>query len=557
MKKITLSLALLLFAIISSGQLAIDSIEINTLKLKVYADGGLEQLQTFDDTTYKTLMYAQNLWLGGIDANSNLHMAAQTYRQSRVDFTPGPISNDPNVYSKYNKAYRINLQTITDFVNGKTTGVPPEIANWPAHGDPNMGEAYDLAPYVDVNQDNKYVPVDGDYPDIKGDEAIFVIFNDGNDTTSLSPLGVEIHAMIYGYQTGGVEDSILFINYKVFNRSSNTYTDTYLGSFSDFDNGNPRDDIIGTHVSANSIYAYNGDSDDEGPLGFGTYLASCGLRILQGPPADLGDGIDNDMDGCVDGIWVPGVGCQPENPGQGLREYYKMSGSMYFMNMNGPQGNPNFSADYYNLLQSLWNKGNDLIIENPSGILNAGNGDGYVASNTGVKTTFMFPGNTYDTTGAFKPDSPVNWFCSPMNLSDMRALANAGPFTLGAGESFEMSTALTWVRDSGFFGLPGIQKRLAGLDKNYNNQPTRYVGLNDYLPKADYDVFCSPDRSDWFIQNNDPEEMHFELYSLNGQKVAQLAVPAGEKLHVPIADLAAGVYLLHHPASGGSHKIVR
>ncbi len=307
MKKIATLLTIcgIFSSAVSYSQLAVDSIEINTLKARVYSDGGIEEMQTWHDTTYNTLLYADGLWLASYDTSTNtLHQSAQTYRQDGLDFVPGPVSNDPNATTRWDKVYRINLQTLTDFKNGNTQGIPQEIANWPAHGDTTMGEAYYLAPFVDVNNDGHYVPADGDYPKINGDEAIFTIFNDANGRTTPAGvgLGVEVHSMLYAYRTGGIEDSVLFREYRMINRSNRSYSGAYVGIFADFDLGNSRDDLNGTNIWANSVFAYNADSVDEGPGGFGLNLTTCGMRMLQGPPAPFGDGKDNDKDGCIDGV---------------------------------------------------------------------------------------------------------------------------------------------------------------------------------------------------------------------------------------------------------------
>lgn len=564
MKKLaTLLVASISTFVSAQPQLSIDSMEINTLKARIYSDGGIWSLETFDDSTHKTLLFTDGIWIGGYDGTT-LHQSAQTYRQSGYDFIPGPISNDPSALSKYNKVYRVNLQTLTDFKNGVTQGIPQEIADWPAHGDTTMGEAYYLAPFVDVNNDGKFKPTDGDYPKIKGDEAIYTIFNDDNRRNSAytrenaNPLGVEIHCLTYAYKTGGVEDSILYRGYRVINRSNTTYTDAYLGIWADFDLGNARDDVAGTQVSANSIYCYNADSDDEGPNGFGSNLASCGIRILQGPPADYFDGIDNDKDGCIDGVRDANGNCIAENPATGLREQILLSGSMYYNNDFSPQGNPDTPMDFYNFMQSKWKNGNNLIIENPSGFGSAQNGDGYVANNMGAATRYFYPGNSYDTVGAYNPSSPTNWFESLSNSADKRTLANAGPFTLDAGQELKIVTAYIWTRQPGHANsIPAIVGKLSNLDGNYNNQPARTVGLNAYKAEQNYQLSYNPASAEWAITNGEGEKLSFALYSTTGQLVKQFQVDGNSRTIIPMAGFAKGVYLLVETKYGETHKITR
>lgn len=562
MKKILLLSAssLLSLCCFAQNPLGADSMEVNSMQIKVFADGGIGPVTAWDDSTYKPLMYAQNLWLGGIDPSNQLVVSAQTYRQSRVDFTPGPISqNAPN--PAYNRVFHVKLSTISDFVTGRTSGIPSSIADWPAHGDTTLGEAYHLAPFVDVDQDGNYIPANGDYPKIKGDEAIFAIFND-KPTPADTGFGVEIHAMVYAYNDPGTPfDSTFFIEYTLHNRSANNYVDMYLSSFNDFDGGNSNDDIMGTNVSANAVFTYNADADDSGPQGFGTRIPAVGLRLLKGPPADYFDGIDNDKDGCVDGIRDANGNCIPEDPNQKIRETYLLSNSMYYNRQGSAGGLPGATTDpdnnleYYHYLKSLWKNGFDLIVENPSGLVNTGNGDGYVASNTGTKSSFMYPGNTFDSSGAFQPTSPVNWFESPSNSSDKRSLASAGPFSLTAGQSFDLAYAVTWCRGSQPASVyENINNNLSKLGGAYLTQPVRNVGITSYSYRANYRLYFE---DQWVLYNQENESLRFKLFSSSGKLVKSFSVGPSTFEAVPLESASKGIYILVEQGSGRSHKLVK
>jgi hypothetical protein len=88
-----------------------------------------------------------------------------------------------------------------------------------------------------------------------------------------------------------------------------------------------------------------------------------------------------------------------------------------------------------------------LIIETPSGAGDLGNGDGFVASGNGTSTRFAYPGMSYDTTGAYPPYSPVDWWESPANKEDKRGLHSAGPFSLAPGALNFVTTGVVWERD--------------------------------------------------------------------------------------------------------------
>lgn len=540
-----------LFSTISYAQLAVDSIEINTLKAYVYSDGAIQGMQTLDDSTYKSLIYADGLWIAGFDGTT-LRQSSQTYRQSGLDFVPGPVSNDLNADTKFDKVYRVNLQTLTDFKNGNIQGIPQEIADWPAHGDTNMGEAYYLAPFVDVNNDGNYDPVDGDYPKIKGDEAIYTIYNDVNTGSNGNGLGVEIHSMLYGYNTGGVEDSILFKEYRVINRSTVDYTDAIVSIFADFEVGNSRDDYAATSLETNSIYTYNADSDDEGPYGFGSKPVAMGLRILKGPPAVYGDMIDNNRDLCVDGVRASSGACNPEDPITAVREHVTMSSTMYYNNTFTNQGNPDVPLDFYNYMQAKWRNGNNLIIEP--------NGDGYVPSNTGAVSNFFFPGNSYDTSAAYEPSQPTNWSQTSQN-SDSRYLANMGFISLNSEESFTISTAYIWARAENpadiFAPVNQLLDGLTQADSIYDNPPPRTVGVNSYQVNQSYLVSYKATSGNWFVSNNESTILDFVIYSTTGQRMGSFKIQANSKSQVPTQAFAKGIYLLVNAESGKTQKITK
>lgn len=533
-----------------------DSMEVNTLKTILAADGGILGVQVQDSGMYKNLIYAQSLWMGGFDTNDTLHVSAITFRSGIPGFRPGPISNDPNAHITYNNVYHISLQTISDFVNGNTSGIPAEIANWPAHGNTAMGEAVNLAPFVDINNDGNYDPSQGDYPDIKGDEALFAISNDKNGR-GVDGMGVEIHTMAYAYNTGGPEDSIVYLDYKIFNRSNEGYSDVYISSFVDFDLGNSIDDLPGTNVSADAVFCYNGDDNDNGPDGFGAQPASCGLRILKGPPADLFDGMDNDKDGCVDGVLLNGI-CQPENTASGIREYYKMSSSMAYYHTNSGASinikDPRDPIHYYNYMRSLWKNGNNLVLENPSGFGNTANGDGYTPDGSGTKTNYIFPGNSYDTTGTYSPPLPNNWFASPSNSADHRALANMGPFSLSPGQSFDINMAIVWSRDSS--ASAGYTNLNHGLTKLNREQPVRNVSIRNFNPSHKYQLYFDVRLQNWVLHNQSDRNFNFKLVSIDGKLISNLKLEGHSYLQIDKTLLSKGVYLLINKENGLARKIM-
>jgi len=130
--------------------------------------------------TQKTSLYAGALWIGGVDVNNQLKLAAQRFRQNGVDFWPGPLttdltaSTDAETCAKWDRMFHMSKAEVSEFIGWYNssnqadefpgyTGPGDGIRNWPAHPE-NPNHAFYLAPFFDVNGDGVYNPDDGDYP---------------------------------------------------------------------------------------------------------------------------------------------------------------------------------------------------------------------------------------------------------------------------------------------------------------------------------------------------------------------------------------------------------
>lgn len=436
-------------------------------------------------------MFAGALWLGGIDEADNLRLAAMTYRQDGVDYWPGPLTDGSasvtsETCERYNRhwmVFREEVEIHKEWVECKLDPncnladrfpgyvTPQSIIQWPGNGvDGELPNK--LAPYFETDQGTPgvYEP-DFDYPGydidgtedcrlketdlLYGDQTLWWVYNDKGNThteTQAAALGFEIRAQAFAFTSNDEVNNMTFNNYRILNKSTFRLTDTYFGTWFDADLGNAFDDIIGCDIARGLGYVYNGDSDDDGARGYGLNPPAIGFDFFQGPFADYFDGIDNDRDGCIDGVRDDKGVCQGENPVTGLNERIIMSGFMYYNNSSGftgPQAmtDPDNGQEFYNYLRNRWRNGNNLIIESPSGKGNTNNGDGFVGSNQGTATFFAYPGLSFDTTGAYPPLAPVDWWESPSNLADKRGLHNAGPFSLAPGALNFITTGAVWARN--------------------------------------------------------------------------------------------------------------
>lgn len=361
-------------------------------------------------------IFADALWIGGMDASNNLHLSAQTYRQSGNDFWPGPLDTinatiDSSTVQQYDKIWKIDLITVEEFirqfyygnVSNGTYNIPDVILRWPAHGFGNT--SHQLAPFVDRNGDGIYNPYDGDYPEIKGDQMLWFVFNDNYSShgeTGGMPMGLEIQCTAYAYNCPLVDDSESVINYttfyhyKIFNRSDTSYTQVYMGRFTDTDLGNYLDDYIGCDTTLNTAYTYNGDNYDDRIIGYG------------------------------------------ENPP--IQNLLYLSDTMthftyYNNNADTISGNPENPVDYNNYMQSNWKNGNHITY--------GGNGHGGGPGATNIPANFMFPGNPYDNVIS-------NWTeITAGNIpDDRRFVTSTGPFDFPAHTEKDFDFAYVWTRDS-------------------------------------------------------------------------------------------------------------
>lgn len=447
----------------------------------------------------KHSMFSGALWLGGFDEADQLKLAAMTYRRRGNDYWPGPLSDDNtasvdaetcNQYDTHWLVYREEVALHKAWIDckmredcnvgekfpGYEGSIPQDIIDWPGNGiDGSLPNK--LAPYIEKHPDGipGFYEYEYDYPGydldrqfdcqkkevdlLYGDETIWWVYNDKGDVhteTQAGALGFEIRAQAFAFASNDEVNNMTFNNYRIINKSTFRLSDTYFGTWFDPDLGNARDDIIGCDISRGLGYCYNADSDDEGPQGYGLNPPAVGFDFFQGPFADYFDGLDNDRDGCVDGVRI-GDSCHDENEVAGINERIIMSGFMYYNNGGSPgvpaeTTDPDNAEEFYRYLTIRWKNGNPLVIENPSGLANVNgvNGDGYTVNGQGDVTQFAYPGASFDTTGNFEPKIQLpngGWYESPANLADKRGLHTAGPFSLAPGALNFITTGVVWARN--------------------------------------------------------------------------------------------------------------
>jgi hypothetical protein len=221
------------------------------------------------------------------------------------------------------------------------------------------------------------------HPLVRGDQTLWSVFNDANPSRhtsingSTAPLKVEIQQLTWGTNKSGYE-AVIYVEYRLFNRSTDTIKNFYVTPFFDPDLGGTQDDLTGCDSLAGVIFCYNATNSD---LVYGSAPPAFGVKFLFGPiVASPGDS-------------AYFFGRQV----QGYRNI-QMSSFVSYVNGNDPQS----ATESYHLMQGL--RRNGLPLSNG--------------------TKFSYPGDPVAGTGDLDP-----------NPSNPHFVASFGPFDFPPGDS--------------------------------------------------------------------------------------------------------------------------
>ncbi len=494
-------------------------LDINNMKIPLFSRGDMfrpgfnnsHTAQMPQGEITKTL-HTNDMWFGGIDQNNELRMASQIFSVNdlgNVEYALGPASNS-NVQefeSQYNHVWKINKTEIEEHIanyNNPTYTIPEDILNWPAHGDIQHGEANNLAPFVDVNSNGIYEPTLGDYPKIRGDQTLFAMFNDLKyDATNSSgqKVYVETHVTLYGYNNPYVDflENSFFVHYDIFNRSENlTYNDFYVAHFLNFDLGFYGDDYIGTHVTKNIAYAYNGDADDEGFFGYGEKPPAFGWALLN-------------------------------------KDYVATRSISYSTNQK--LGYPLTPLTKLHTMQGLFNDGTPYYHGN-----NIWNGD--------ETTTFFFPGSSHPTISEHWDEITAGYTPSDRHMTASTVSHNFGP-----GDKICLDYAGVFSRDYTSDTQHQLNHLFADVDGvqsiyNYENFECSTYPLSIPTPEGEIlDIFATNSALSITKQNGYNKPIQAYIINALGQKVHNFELQPNQfNKTIDISQLTPGVYFVPNHA---------
>ncbi len=279
----------------------LEAIESNNGFSDYNPNPNLEGMQ-FPKGSGKSVFYETGLlWGGFVSGDPQVRVGGSTYT---TGLEPGPILSNgqpaanPNTDTRW-RIYRVrpdiypggppvDLTSEATLEGTSTTALRAQYeadwTEWPAAGTSN-----DLgAPFTDVNGDGIYEP-NIDIPGINGaDQTVYYVANDldPNLTTNLygtQPMGIELHATYWAYNSGGALGNIYFKKFTIINKGyqKNTIDSMYISLWSDPDIGYAGDDLVGTDSALNLVYAYNGQPVDQ--IYAPATPPSVGMSLLEGP----------------------------------------------------------------------------------------------------------------------------------------------------------------------------------------------------------------------------------------------------------------------------------
>ncbi len=470
-----------------------------------------------------------SLWIGGLDAGGQLHLAAQTYHQGGVDYWPGPLSTanasiDSITSNQYNRVWKLNKSDIDAFILNYANGnvqngsyIPvADLLSWPGNGDISQNQDPQLAPFVDINGDGIYDPMGtGEYPLIKGDQAIYTIFNDNylpHQSTGANALGVEIRLMAYAYGPCSIVSSNSFLNYTTFynyriiNRSSFAFYNTYVGLFNDSDIGS-LNNYVGCDVKDDYGYTYNNTSSN---------TPAVGVIQLRSPENPM-NGIDDDEDGMIDE----------------LGEQMGMTNFMYFNNSFAgvpiQTTDPANATQYYQYMTNYWKDGTPVTC----------GGNGYGGS---IPTNFAYPSNTY-TNG---PCGISGWIESGTG-SDKRFVMSTSPYALLPGSVTELEYAYITSFDSITNNPLGkLDTDVQSLKSIYNSTINQcsITGFKEQNLNTDFILAPNPTNGILTINLKTNSKVKIEVIDALGKVLLSEDYKEFSKTSINVSYLSSGIYFV-------------
>ncbi len=510
-----------------------DSIDVNNINASALVHGDMwwdpdnyMPRCNFPNGTVKNIGFASSIWLSGYDDAEQLHIAAQTYRQDGNDYWPGPLDGSGSLNyatsEKWAKIWKVTRAEINAH-RGNTvhtfTNTPISVLTWPGKGNTEArgkdGVLLDvpagMAPFVDINNDGVYQPLSGEYPDVRGEQALWWLFSDNgpiHSQTNGSPLKVEVHVLAFAYKRNTLIDNVVYYDYTVVNKSPNNYHDFRLALWSDVDLGYYLDDFICFDSARRMGITYNATNDDGASAGhpansYGLNPPAAGV-VLVSMPGDVGT------------------------------SYVPAGSFSYYSNDPSVAGNPVVDTEFSHYMRSRMRNGSHF-------------------QQGGVDVNYVFNGDPSDT-GLWSECATNN------NPGDRRYILTSNDFTINAGERRNMVMALV-VRDSAggcpYMDLSGI-KEVADTAWSVFHNPPPAISVPDVQTMNEVaTVYPNPAHDELVIDCSAlSKDVLISVYNVVGQRMATTMCERHSKKGVDVRNYPAGVYFVKYSGEEESGEMI-
>lgn len=316
--------------------------------------------------TSKSVIFASGLWIGArVDGEIRVSLAEYSF-----DYAPGPILSPTEYADPADSRYRVYK-----IARGDTPESNRDYAEWPVE---------DGAPVDHLGN-----------PLIIGDMTLWCVYNDLNPrfrenmASTQRGMGLEVQQTTFAFDRNDPLGNVVFMKFRVTNKSLNRLEDTYVSVWSDPDVGGPFDDLVGCDTELSLGYCYNATNRDSQ---YGSEPPAVGIDFFQGPI-------------------VPAPGDTAHVSGVPVPDHRNLPMTSFNKYINGTD--PESPVETYNYQQGLTRYGAPMT--DPEG-------------NT---TTFFASGDPVTSTGWTDSDP-----------SDRRMFLTSGPFTMEPGDSQEIVVAV-------------------------------------------------------------------------------------------------------------------
>ncbi len=481
-----------------------------------WEDANSYQLPTLPGVSTRRAVFERGgLWISALDQGSNIVNSCLIRRSGLEEYSVGPIfNNTQTAYSyadhcaAYDRIFEMTRSQVQDHINRANQGLPipttsidHAILDWPALNNPHFPIPIleDLAPFVDVNSNGIYDPENGDYPEIKGDQAFFYAIN-SNTSTLINPSGaslpINICVLSYAYDDpNGITDMATFYDISLVNKSISTFSDLKVGIYTVNKLGNPSDDYVGCDPSRNASYLYNST------------------------PADI-----------VFSSNIPIVSTVFLNK--------TMSSFMrFYLNPRPDQGMPDIEQEFRNYMNGIWKDGTRMTL----------GGEGYSATSTNY-TNFAFSGNPSDASAWSEASAGTQ----AGQRNTVQTFSNANPFL--PQDRIDFSFAVTAVYPSNYNGAPDLTTSLyPHLDDlqqlyidslQYGNRYSNTISSTSQLDESQVSIYPNPAQDVLIVDLTTIEAQELIITNVNGQILKQKHSEFQDHIEVDIELLPAGIYFI-------------